>query len=63
MTQTSSDVSSRALDESLNLVRKALELEPADSEMHLLLGKILDRKGAFTEAVEAFSAAVRLQTE
>ena len=56
-------MSARALDESLALTRMAIEIDPSDSEHHMLLGKILDRNGLFPEAIEAFNQAVRLQTE
>jgi Flp pilus assembly protein TadD len=51
------------LDEALELAKKAVEIEPKDSENQLLLGKLYDKRGMTPEAIEAFNAAIKLQAE
>ncbi|TNV86060.1 hypothetical protein FGO68_gene7424 [Halteria grandinella] len=52
----------QGLDEALDLARKSLRLNPMDADTQLLLGKILDKKGLHTEAVEAINISIKLQS-
>jgi tetratricopeptide (TPR) repeat protein len=48
------------LDEGISLARRALEHGPPEARMYNLIGKALERKGDFLEAVKSFDAAIAL---
>ena len=49
--------------ESLDLVKQALKIDAKDPEMYLLLGKIMDRKSQWQEAIDAVGASINCQSE
>jgi cytochrome c-type biogenesis protein CcmH/NrfG len=57
------DFAALALEQSLDLARRALEMRPEDAETRLVLGKILEKKGSYLEAVDQFNEAIRLQAD
>ena len=52
-----------SLDEAEALCKKCLKLNPKDPHATLLLAKLLDKKNLHTEAIEAYNAALRLNSE
>jgi Flp pilus assembly protein TadD len=48
------------LDEADRLLRDALQLDPANPEIHEVLGSLLDRRGDVEGAVASFRTSVRL---